>query len=168
MDLSTLAWHQPYLRLFGAPAGIMPRIASNAEVYARVAGGPLAGVPIAGVRARRSALLAAAAQQCAVWAWGARGVRGAQGARACMRACMDARTCVTRHGAWRCPSPAWTGCLGDQMAALLGQRAAPGEAKNTYGTGCFMLLNTGAWALASAAGILPMCLHACISGASGP
>jgi hypothetical protein len=35
------------------------------------------------------------------------------------------------------------GCLGDQMAALLGQRAAPGEAKNTYGTGCFMLLNTG-------------------------
>jgi glycerol kinase len=30
------------------------------------------------------------------------------------------------------------------MAALLGQRAAPGEAKNTYGTGCFMLLNTGA------------------------
>lgn len=36
-----------------------------------------------------------------------------------------------------------SGCLGDQMAALLGQRAAPGEAKNTYGTGCFMLLNTG-------------------------
>ncbi|GFH21210.1 uncharacterized protein HaLaN_18465, partial [Haematococcus lacustris] len=36
-----------------------------------------------------------------------------------------------------------SGCLGDQMAAVLGQRCGEGEAKNTYGTGCFMLLNTG-------------------------
>lgn len=36
-----------------------------------------------------------------------------------------------------------SGCLGDQMAAMLGQRCQAGEAKNTYGTGCFMLLNTG-------------------------
>ena len=36
------------------------------------------------------------------------------------------------------------GILGDQQAALVGQACfAPGEAKNTYGTGCFMLLNTG-------------------------
>lgn len=35
------------------------------------------------------------------------------------------------------------GCLGDQHAALLGQRCKPQEAKNTYGTGCFFLLNTG-------------------------
>ncbi len=36
------------------------------------------------------------------------------------------------------------GDLGDQQAALVGQTCfAPGEAKNTYGTGCFMLLNTG-------------------------
>ena len=35
------------------------------------------------------------------------------------------------------------GCLGDQHAALLGQRCKPREAKNTYGTGCFFLLNTG-------------------------
>ena len=36
------------------------------------------------------------------------------------------------------------GDLGDQQAALFGQTCfAPGEAKNTYGTGCFMLLNTG-------------------------
>jgi glycerol kinase len=35
------------------------------------------------------------------------------------------------------------GDLGDQQAALFGQACfAPGEAKNTYGTGCFMLLNT--------------------------
>lgn len=36
-----------------------------------------------------------------------------------------------------------TGCLGDQQAALLGQRCRMHEAKNTYGTGCFLLLNTG-------------------------
>ncbi len=36
------------------------------------------------------------------------------------------------------------GILGDQQAALFGQTCfAEGEAKNTYGTGCFMLLNTG-------------------------
>ena len=36
------------------------------------------------------------------------------------------------------------GILGDQQAALVGQTCfAPGEAKNTYGTGCFMLENTG-------------------------
>jgi glycerol kinase len=36
------------------------------------------------------------------------------------------------------------GILGDQQAALFGQAClAPGEAKNTYGTGCFMLMNTG-------------------------
>ena len=36
------------------------------------------------------------------------------------------------------------GILGDQQAALVGQVCfTPGETKNTYGTGCFMLLNTG-------------------------
>jgi glycerol kinase len=36
------------------------------------------------------------------------------------------------------------GILGDQQAALVGQVCfKPGETKNTYGTGCFMLLNTG-------------------------
>ncbi len=36
------------------------------------------------------------------------------------------------------------GILGDQHAALVGQACfQPGEAKNTYGTGCFLLLNTG-------------------------
>jgi len=37
-----------------------------------------------------------------------------------------------------------TGAAGDQQAALFGQTCfQPGEAKNTYGTGCFMLMNTG-------------------------
>jgi glycerol kinase len=37
-----------------------------------------------------------------------------------------------------------SGILGDQQAALVGQACLePGEAKNTYGTGCFLLMNTG-------------------------
>lgn len=47
------------------------------------------------------------------------------------------------------------GDLGDQHAALVGQTCfAPGEAKNTYGTGCFMLLNTGAEIVPSTSGLL--------------
>ncbi len=42
------------------------------------------------------------------------------------------------------------GIVGDQQAATMGQVCVePGQAKNTYGTGCFMLLNTGASAKAS-------------------
>jgi glycerol kinase len=48
-----------------------------------------------------------------------------------------------------------TGAAGDQQAALFGQACfAPGSAKNTYGTGCFMLLNTGSRAVPSANGLL--------------
>ncbi len=47
------------------------------------------------------------------------------------------------------------GILGDQQAALFGQAClAPGEAKNTYGTGCFMLMNTGEKPFASTSGLL--------------
>lgn len=47
------------------------------------------------------------------------------------------------------------GILGDQQAALVGQTCfSPGEAKNTYGTGCFMLLNTGTEIVPSQSGLL--------------
>lgn len=47
------------------------------------------------------------------------------------------------------------GDLGDQQAALFGQACySPGEAKNTYGTGCFMLLNTGTRPVPSKSGLL--------------
>src|SRR5262249_55693296 len=47
------------------------------------------------------------------------------------------------------------GVAGDQQAALFGQGCVePGMAKNTYGTGCFLLLNTGAGAVASRHGLL--------------
>jgi glycerol kinase len=47
------------------------------------------------------------------------------------------------------------GILGDQQAALVGQACfQPGEAKNTYGTGCFMLMNTGETPYPSTYGLL--------------
>lgn len=47
------------------------------------------------------------------------------------------------------------GILGDQQAALVGQTCfEPGEVKNTYGTGCFLLMNTGERVVPSAAGLL--------------
>lgn len=48
-----------------------------------------------------------------------------------------------------------SGDLGDQQAALFGQTCySPGEAKNTYGTGCFMLMNTGEKPVPSTSGLL--------------
>jgi glycerol kinase len=47
------------------------------------------------------------------------------------------------------------GILGDQQAALVGQTCfKPGQAKNTYGTGCFLLLNTGTRPVRSKHGLL--------------
>ena len=57
------------------------------------------------------------------------------------------------------------GCLGDQHAATVGQACfAPGEAKNTYGTGNFLLLNTGRQIVASTAGLLTTVAYALDSG----
>ncbi len=47
------------------------------------------------------------------------------------------------------------GAAGDQQAALFGQTCfEPGDAKNTYGTGCFMLMNTGTTPISSDNGLL--------------
>ena len=47
------------------------------------------------------------------------------------------------------------GILGDQQSALVGQTCfGSGEAKNTYGTGCFLLMNTGPAPVASTAGLV--------------
>lgn len=73
---------------------MLPKICSSAEVYGNCRGGPLDGVPLAGI-------------------------------------------------------------LGDQQAALFGQTCFhAGEAKNTYGTGCFMLTNTGEERVHSTKGLL--------------
>jgi len=47
-----------------------------------------------------------------------------------------------------------TGVLGDQQSACLGHLLKPGQVKNTYGTGCFMLGNTGSMPVQSEHGLL--------------
>lgn len=50
------------------------------------------------------------------------------------------------------------GSAGDQQAALLGQGCIlPGQAKNTYGTGCFTLMNTGVASPRSSSGLVTHC-----------
>lgn len=54
------------------------------------------------------------------------------------------------------------GDLGDQQAALVGQTCFdPGQAKNTYGTGCFLLLNTGDKPVQSKFGLLTTVAYKC-------
>lgn len=61
---------------------------------------------------------------------------------------------TTKGGPFRGEVPV-CGALGDQQAATVGQTCfSPGEAKNTYGTGCFMLLNTGPEIVRSHNGLL--------------
>jgi glycerol kinase len=101
MDLDTLQWDADIAAEMGIPTAMLPEIRSSAEVYAKVrGGGPLAGVPIAGI-------------------------------------------------------------LGDQQAATFGQACLqPGEAKNTYGTGNFLLLNTGTSKVVSENGLLTTVCYA--------
>jgi len=56
------------------------------------------------------------------------------------------------------PGPVIGGVAGDQQSALLGQACLrPGDVKNTYGTGCFMLMHTGHSALSSDNGLITTC-----------
>ena len=69
----------------------------------------------------------------------------------------DIRPSVAVYGEGRGPLAGVpiAGDLGDQQAALFGQAChRPGDAKNTYGTGCFMLLNTGERPVPSEHGLL--------------
>jgi glycerol kinase len=69
----------------------------------------------------------------------------------------EVRPSVAAYGEGRGPLAGVfvAGVLGDQQAALFGQTAfTAGRAKNTYGTGCFLLLNTGERPVASGHGLL--------------
>src|SRR5262249_9769801 len=69
----------------------------------------------------------------------------------------DIRPSADAYGEARTPVPGLrlTAALGDQQAALFGQTCfAPGEAKCTYGTGSFLLLNTGTDVVRSRHGLL--------------
>jgi len=66
----------------------------------------------------------------------------------------SARVAVTDSNILNAEIPI-SGIAGDQQAALFGQQCfTPGMAKNTYGTGCFMLMNTGTQAVPSHQGLL--------------
>ena len=95
MDLETLDWDDSIVSDMGIPKSMLPKICSSSEEYGKAAdGGPMAGVPIAGI-------------------------------------------------------------LGDQQAATFGQVCFEvGMAKNTYGTGNFLLLNTGEEKVMSKNGLL--------------
>ena len=74
--------------------------------------------------------------------------------RCCPRSAPRARS-TARSRAARSTGVAIAGDLGDQQAATFGQTCfSPGEAKNTYGTGNFLLLNTGTEAVQSKNGML--------------
>lgn len=71
----------------------------------------------------------------------------------------EVRSSSEVYGSVRTPGPISevpiAGILGDQQAALVGQTCfKPGEVKNTYGTGCFLLMNTGEKAVPSTCGLL--------------
>ncbi|XP_073979620.1 glycerol kinase 1 isoform X2 [Rhodnius prolixus] len=94
MSLNTLDWDISLCKFFDIPREILPRIHSSSEIYGRIVGGAMDGIPIAG-------------------------------------------------------------CLGDQHAALLGQKCFnKGMAKCTYGTGCFLLYNTGSERVESSHGLV--------------
>jgi len=66
---------------------------------------------------------------------------------------------TSKNSVFRCEIPV-SGDLGDQQAALVGQTCfRRGEAKNTYGTGCFTLMNTGEKPVASKRGLISTCAY---------
>jgi len=94
MRLDDLAWDPELAELMGVPLGALPEIVPSSGAIGTCRGGPLDGVPLAGI-------------------------------------------------------------LGDQQAALFGQAGFDeGAAKNTYGTGCFLLVNTGERIVPSVHGLL--------------
>ncbi len=64
-------------------------------------------------------------------------------------------------------TPTIGGVAGDQQSALLGQACLqPGDVKNTYGTGCFMLMHTGGFAAQSTNGLITTCAAQAVPGAA--
>src|SRR5215471_7803970 len=57
MNLATLNWDSDLLKALHVPETIVPRICSSSEVYGRIAEGPLAGVPVAGILGDQQAAL---------------------------------------------------------------------------------------------------------------
>jgi glycerol kinase len=117
-DIHDQCWDSELLEVFGVPERALPRVCASAGVLGEIPASLLGadGVYAAGPEAR-----------------GAGGVRVARGGR----------TSSGAGGAGGRTVPL-AGVAGDQQAALFGQACIdPGMAKSTYGTGSFVLLNSG-------------------------
>ena len=71
--------------------------------------------------------------------------------------CADCADCADAQGCRKLESirgAAITGCVGDQQASMLGHQLQPKHVKSTYGTGCFVLMNTGTNVVESDHGLL--------------
>jgi glycerol kinase len=127
MNLKTLDWDDEILKTLGIPRAMLPEIRSSSEIYGHTT------LP----KEHRDDPGAARQGMC---------VSGGE------RHPERSETQTKELPAVDVPV---SGDLGDQQAALFGQACyKPGEAKNTYGTGCFMLLNTGEKPVQSRAGLL--------------
>lgn len=71
------------------------------------------------------------------------------------RICSSSEELGVSDSSWLGKAIPLTGCAGDQQAATFGQACfMPGDVKNTYGTGCFLLMNTGSTPVESKAGLI--------------
>lgn len=129
MCLRTRTWHAGTCAKLGIEVEWLPRIVSSAETYGKVVAPLTSSENIAEMVRDKASLY--------------RTCSGGEGFAA-------SPSCSTSNSSdvvsWGCKALAGvpiSGCLGDQQAALLGQRCRVGEAKATYGTGAFVLLVTG-------------------------
>jgi glycerol kinase len=113
-------------------------------------GGPRGGVHITDVTNASRTLL----MDLATLDWD-EGLLEAVGVPRAMLPAIRSSSAVIGTGTAELDGVAIAGILGDQQAALMGQACLdPGDAKNTYGTGCFLLLNTGTRIVPSTSGLL--------------
>ena len=147
--LKTRAWHLETCGKLGIDVAWLARIASSAEVYGKVAA-PLSSSSenIAEMVRGKASLYRTCSGESGFVSGNPSSTSGNN------KSSSDEATVVS----WSCRSLAGvpiSGCLGDQQAALLGQRCRVGEAKATYGTGAFVLLVTGSEApVPSSSGLL--------------
>lgn len=134
MCLRSRSWHAETCAKLGIDVAWLPRIASSAEVYGRV---------VAPAASSENLLSEAVRDQASLY----RTCGGESGfAEPETEPTSSSSEEEKKIVSWGCRALAGvpiSGCLGDQQAALLGQRCRVGEAKATYGTGAFVLMVTG-------------------------
>jgi glycerol kinase len=143
MSLENLDWDDSMLAFFGVERRWLPEIKSSAEIYGTLGG---RDVGADGEAAAASSSSGASAEP-----------KPSSGPSTETPPSADTSSPSPRDGDGWGPLAGVpiAGCLGDQQAALVGQMCfAPGMAKSTYGTGAFLLSNTGTECVTSTSGLL--------------